>query len=717
MPHRLLLLPFLFLTYSTLNAQCGATVDAGPDIIVCASGDRATLNGTVLGPDVVGVEWSPATGLDDPNSLSTGVTITGPRTYTLTATIFDPTRNEITNGDFSNGFTGFTSQYIPGTGGPFGLLSNEGQYAIASNTRQTHTNFNMCPDHTGGGDMLVVNGATTAGEQVLCQTVAVTPNTDYIFNAWLQSAIGGNPALLQFTINGEFIGAPFRASNTPCVWNQFNETYNTGAATSAEICIVNQNTNLSGNDFALDDLFFGPLCEQTDEVTVDFIDLEATAPDEVLLDCNGEITGIDLDGTASSSGVNISYSWNTFNGNITAGANTSIATVNTVGTYTLEVIYDDGNSFCLESTEVEVVQAPNDLVSDPTALGQLNCLLTQVQLSTGTSSGSGTIFYDWSTLDGVIAGPTSTDVVTVTTAGTYTLLVTDVATGCTMENSLTITNDNAAPTAAIVPPARLDCGTTTLNLDGTPSTGSNALSYAWSTTDGSFASATDIPTPTVDGPGIYRLVVTDQTNGCTDEVSVTVEQDPGNLVATLAVPQTLNCNRGIVGLDATGSSDGAGLEITWTTVDGHFVDTDGLMASVDSGGVYTVSIRDPATGCSVQESLLVIDNRQPPPLMLAITPPITCTDEEQIVDAAGSMSEAGLQFRWRTPNGNFTSGTSGPTAFVNAGGLYILTLTDTRTGCVNIDSVTVVDARVLPLAEAGADTLLTCATSPTEFAG
>src|SRR5690606_38571148 len=50
-------------------------------------------------------------------------------------------QNVVTNGDFSQGNTGFTSDYVQGTGGTWGQLSSPGTYAISSNPSLTHTNF------------------------------------------------------------------------------------------------------------------------------------------------------------------------------------------------------------------------------------------------------------------------------------------------------------------------------------------------------------------------------------------------------------------------------------------------------------------------------------------------------------------------------------------------------------------------------------------------
>src|ERR1019366_9768471 len=116
--------------------------------------------------------------------------------------------------------------------------------------------------------MMIVNGAGVANVSVWCQTINVLPNTNYAFSCWGQSVSAGSPAELQFSINGGLIGPVFTFAFNVCIWQQFYSIWNSGANTMASICIVNQNTATSGNDFALDDISFNGICDVTDTVLV-----------------------------------------------------------------------------------------------------------------------------------------------------------------------------------------------------------------------------------------------------------------------------------------------------------------------------------------------------------------------------------------------------------------------------------------------------------------
>jgi len=165
--------------------------------------------------------------------------------------------NLLVNGDFEAGNTGFTTQYThsPATGVP------EGVYAILSNPSfGWHPQATSYFDHTIGaipGKMMAVNGATTPGLIVWSQTVAVSPNTTYIFSGWVSSWFPDSPAQLEISINSTPIGT-VTAPSTTGVWQQFSFTWFSGTSTTAVLSIVNLNTEPFGNDFALDDLSFVP---------------------------------------------------------------------------------------------------------------------------------------------------------------------------------------------------------------------------------------------------------------------------------------------------------------------------------------------------------------------------------------------------------------------------------------------------------------------------
>src|SRR5699024_6162533 len=108
--------------------------------------------------------------------------------------------NLVSNGDFSMGNTGFTSTY--GYTPPPSSVLNEGYYSVYTNPNGVHTGFTSFGDHTTGtGRMMILNGSPSP-TSVWCQTIPVTPNTDYDFSAWFAncsaSSSGASSPILQF---------------------------------------------------------------------------------------------------------------------------------------------------------------------------------------------------------------------------------------------------------------------------------------------------------------------------------------------------------------------------------------------------------------------------------------------------------------------------------------------------------------------------------------
>jgi len=161
--------------------------------------------------------------------------------------------NLITNGDFETGNSGFSSDYTHSPGN----INGAGTYAVVTDPRSVHGSATSYGDHTSGsGNMMAVNGSTTQGETVWQQTIAVDTSTTYDFAAFISSWFQASPAQLSFSVNGDLIGS-LTAPAVTGVWESVFATWNSGASTIATISIENGNNAFGGNDFALDDLYFG----------------------------------------------------------------------------------------------------------------------------------------------------------------------------------------------------------------------------------------------------------------------------------------------------------------------------------------------------------------------------------------------------------------------------------------------------------------------------
>ena len=241
--------------------------------------------------------WSPA------NSLS-NATIANPIAKPQTTTTYRLQTqklgtNLVANADFSAGNTGFTSEYKYSADG-----IPEGVYYVDKNSFPWHPFLGSNVDHTtGNGNMLLVNGDTVFNIIIWKQNFNIVPNTNYVFSVWLQSIFAGNPAELQFSINGTQIGNVFTASDTTGVWQQFYTIWNSGAANAAVISVVNKDTIKKGNDFALDDISFAEIIIDNDSVKVSVANRPILTLNQDTAICNG--SAVQLNATGANT-----YVWN-----------------------------------------------------------------------------------------------------------------------------------------------------------------------------------------------------------------------------------------------------------------------------------------------------------------------------------------------------------------------------------------------------------------------
>ncbi len=462
-------------------------------------GEVITLSATVTGSDsILDYLWSPATGLSSTTILSPTLTV-GPTSsyYYLRVRSLIPF-NLVANGDFSSGNTGFTSSYSYAPGPSTTLL--EGNYSVYNNPFGVHTGFTSMSDHTTGtGQMMIINGSPTPTD-VWCQTIPVNPNTDYDFSAWIANCssitTGTDVPILQFRINGILIGTPTSITSAPGIWTNFFTTWNSGTATTANICIYDMNTTAAGNDFAIDDISFREICIARDSVYIDVAipDTTTTRKDTTLCVLGAPIS---LYGSAGYT----SYVWST-------GSTASTIIAPSSGTYWVRNI--NNCDIKIDTFGVTYMPVPTVFLGADTAF----CVGNTLTLSSIQPPGYN---YVWSD------GSTGTSM-TVTTSGTYWLQV---------DNGYCYSSDTINVT--ISPHPVVDLGPDTFNCSSTPITLQSSVTYTSPTYLWSNGSTT--PSITTSLSGTYWLSVTVAGCASVDTVNVTVIFD----TFTLYNPDTAIC--------------------------------------------------------------------------------------------------------------------------------------------------------------------------------
>ena len=175
--------------------------------------------------------------------------------------------NLVPNGDFEGGNILFTSGYA------FTPASNstEGEYTVRSNPFPWNGAFVSIGDHTSGaGLMMVANGSPISGDVVWrSQSIAVGAATNYFFEAFVNNVCcagfsygPGSESILEFSLKFN-ADAPISLGTITTnlalagTWEGLSTQYLSSGAGNVVLSLINRNTNRGGNDFAIDDVFFG----------------------------------------------------------------------------------------------------------------------------------------------------------------------------------------------------------------------------------------------------------------------------------------------------------------------------------------------------------------------------------------------------------------------------------------------------------------------------
>lgn len=404
--------------------------------------------------------------------------------------------------------------------------------------------------------------------------------------------------------------------------------------------------------------------------------------------CNGGNNGA---ATVSASGGTPGYAYSWSN-----GANGPTASNLTAGSYTVSV--SDSRS-CLKTHNVVITQ-PQPLNGSAQAQGA-NCGNSDGSVLITPSGGSYPYTFN------IGNGPSPIPVFTNLAAGNYTVTITD-GHNCVKTVPFAVP-DIPGPVAEAGPAQIINCANPETTLDGTGSSSGSNIAYEWTTANGHIVHGGNTATPTVDQPGVYQLEVTNLANGCSSVDQVVVDENNDLPTATVAPAGELDCLAPELTLDGAGSSEGPEYTYTWTTTGGNIVSGENTLAPVvNAGGVYTLTVLNTISECESTATVEVEANQDFPVANGGANGVINCNAAELTLDGSGSSTGAEFTYLWTTTNGNIVSGANTLTPVVDAGGDYVLLVTNTLNGCEESDEILVSEDLVQPVADAGPDMALNC---------
>jgi hypothetical protein len=307
---------------------------------------------------------------------------------------------------------------------------------------------------------------------------------------------------------------------------------------------------------------------------------------------------LQLDGSGSST-AGVSYLWTTPNGHITSGATTLQPSVDESGVYFLTVT--DLQNGCTAVDEVEIglnAEAPLAAITPPATL---TCVVHSVILQGFNANPSGIpLEYTWTDAQGNVLGFDNPDFIEVTQPGVYYLNLLNPENGCADSEQALVVQDIEQPTAEAGEPGVLTCVEKQIHLNAGGSSSGSDYQYLWSSQNGHIVSGAGTATPLVDAEGLYRLLVTNTRNGCTDEDEVQVlEIVPQD--AEVAVTQPA-CHGDPGQIEIT--NVGGGFEPYLYSIDGGASFSDGAFFFDLDPGIYEVIVQD-VNGCEYEEAAVI----------------------------------------------------------------------------------------------------------------
>lgn len=348
-------------------------------------------------------------------------------------------------------------------------------------------------------------------------------------------------------------------------------------------------------------------CTNTMDITIDEDRVQPVADAGATGVINCSQTEVELVANGSSTGTRFTYTWSTLLGNITGDPNSFITTANAASTYLLTVRDTVNGCQSLATVQVFIDTVPPIAFAGPPA--QINCANPQTLLDGTNSSIDAFISYAWHTSNGNIVSGNESLTPMVNQGGTYFLVVTNEANGCTAESFVIVTGDFQVPLVVIQDPPQLTCAISEIVLDGTQSDFNSSVNFQWSTIGGNIVSGGSTVTPTINQPGQYTLSSQNTTNGCTSSQSVVVTENRVAPIAHAGPPREIYCQGDTVQLDGSLSSTGTFFTYDWyLQLGGPAVFLNEQRPLTDQEGNYILIVTDTRNGCTdIAEVIVTAD--------------------------------------------------------------------------------------------------------------
>lgn len=394
------------------------------------------------------------------------------------------------------------------------------------------------------------------------------------------------------------------------------------------------------------------------------------------------VTAIDLTGTTTT--ANTSIEWT-----LPGGTNSTNATISAAvpGQYAFAVTSNDNGCVTIQTiTLSQNITPPGNLQAGG---GTLDCSNPTIALSGGSNVATAT--YLWTGPGGETYPVQNPN---IASAGTYTLVVTNPANGCTASTSATVASSTDLPEITVVADI-LTCFEPETVLDAT--TNVTNAEFTWTGPQSFASSLSDPTTPT---PGSYTVVVRNPDNGCTSTFAIDVVEDKVTPNVSVQNAQ-ITCQQPSIALQ--GNSTTTSVTYLWTAPGGETFPV--ASPTVSQPGNYVLVVTNTVNGCTSSATANVAPDQNVP--VVSVTGgEITCRIDT--IQLTGAANKPDVIWSWSGP-GNFTSQQQNPN--INVAGTYTLVVTTPVNGCTGQASIVVTEDVVTPVVNVANPDQLDCSTT------
>lgn len=491
------------------------------------------------------------------------------------------------------------------------------------------------------------------------------------------SASMGTPGFIWSTIGGTISGPLTLATATATSEGEYIVTASAAGCSSADTVAVVQDANLP----------VAAILAQHDTLNCFFDTLQ-------------------LDGSSSSPAGGFTWEWMALGGSPIAFSNSLVVEASLPDEYWL--IVTNASNGCKDTAQLIVYQN----ITPPTANAGddqlISCTAASATLDGSGSTGIGGLSYNWSAgSGGNILPPSNIAMPVVDEPGVYQLTVTSLANFCQDVDTVAVLLDTLAPVAAINLPdgANFTCTTDTVTLDGSASSGSPTVFYQWV---GNILTGQGTPVATTTATGNFTLILSDPANGCADTASVAIGQDFNYPTADAGPDDSLSCTQTSTILGSANNPVGPQFLFSWTATPGgsFLTQVDSVFVTVDSAATYLLTVTNLLNGCMDTDTVVVADAATPPVANAGPDYVFNCADTTFVLDGSNSTVVPFTEFEWRNSAGTLIS--QDVQVMVNYPDTFYFIV---EFGfCKDTDLVVVATGTTPPIADAGADAVLDCAT-------